>query len=132
MDKAWYDLKNYGDQGGCNWPRQTTPSEILRNSSDHTKAKSNNWFIINQNIIYIIRWQMFFGWNVIVRSIPALLKINVLNVGMVCKAAAGLKGAQSPKPPTIWSRVTKMQNREPTRAPQTYDSYSNSLPPMEE
>ena len=70
---------------------------------------------------------MFFGWNVIVRSIPELLKINALNVSMVCKVAAGLMGTQSPGLPTICSRVTKIQNRKPARAPQTYDSYSNSL-----
>ena len=70
---------------------------------------------------------MFFGWNVIVRSIPELLKIIALNVSMVCKVAAGLMSTQSPELPTICSRVTKIQNSKPAWAPQTYDSYSNSL-----
>ena len=68
---------------------------------------------------------MFFGWNVIVRSIPELLKIIALNVSMVCKVAVGLMSTQSPELPTICSRVTKIQNSKPAWAPQTYDPTSN-------
>ena len=28
MNEAKYDMKNYGDRGGCYWPRRITTSDI--------------------------------------------------------------------------------------------------------
>ena len=40
LDEADYDLKNYGDWGGCYQPRSINTRRDLHNSSDHTKAES--------------------------------------------------------------------------------------------